>query len=140
MSLTEVQAQQAVYLQWKTAWDVLHPGFPYCFENESFKEPTETPFWARVTLRPLDSTQDTLGRPTTRQFKREAAVWVQLFGPLNQGMTGLRELVDDARGVFEGAAFGGVDPAGGMRKTTPGSDGRWYEVVVVAPVTYYETR
>jgi hypothetical protein len=142
VSLTAAQARELVYQRWKALWvDALHPGFSWFLENEAHPEPADpTTPWARVTLRDVTAEQHTLGPPGARQWRREAGIWVQLYYPLNRGMASLDGLVDDVRAVFEGVAFGGIDPAGACRVTTLGSDGRWYEVVVVAPVTYYETR
>jgi hypothetical protein len=138
--VTEAQANEAVFQQWLSVWPGLQPSVPFCFENEKFVEPT-TGAWARVTLRGLDSIQETLGKPTTRRYERMCAVWVQLFVPVNTGTELVKQLVDSARAVYEGVQFGnGVKPAGGCRTTVVGSDGKWYEVVVVAPVNYYETR
>ena len=139
MSLTLREAREAVYQRWKTQWATLHPGFTYVFENETAPEPTATT-WARVTLRHLDSVQHTLGLAGARQFRREASIWVQLYGSIDRGMSGLDDLVADCRTVFEGVSFADIDPAGAARVTELGSDGRWYEVAVVSPVTYYETR
>lgn len=139
MSLTQAQAREAVYSHWQTQWETLQPGVPYYFENEIVvPEPTTT--WARVTLRHLDSVQHTLGLAGSRQFRREASVWVQLFAPLDAGMASIDALVADVRSIFEGVNVDDIDPAGASRVQEIGSDGKWYEVVVVSPVTYYETR
>ena len=137
-SLTLSQAREAVLARWKAIWDVAHPTIPYWFENVK-TTPTTAP-WARVTMRTLNDVQQTLGAPGSRTFRREAAVWVQLFGNLAVGSLELDALVPDVRAAFEGASFGGVTGVGGARVSYPGSDGLWYEVVVVCPVTYYETR
>jgi hypothetical protein len=139
VSLTTAEAREAIYQHWKTQWDTLRPGALYYFENENVApEPTTT--WARVTVRHTDSAQHTLGVAGARQFRREAAIWVQLFVPLDQGMAALDALVSDVRTVFEGVNVDDIDPAGAARVQEVGPDGKWYEVVVVAPVTYYETR
>lgn len=145
--MTEAEAYEAVCQRWKAVWDTLHSTTstdstyaPYVFENKKLPEPTPQVPWARVTMRQLDSNQHTLGGPGRRQFQRDAAVWVQLFRPLGEGMASLAGLVDDVRAVFEGAAFDGVDPAGSPRMQTIGQDGNWYLVLVICPVTYYETR
>lgn len=140
MSITEAQAYEAVAQRWKLVWDVLHPEMLYALPNESFTEPDGATTWARVELRPLDSVQETLGKPQSRQYRRDATVWVWLYTPRNVGVRPAAALVDDVRKVFEGESYGGIDPAGAMRSELVGSDGRWYEVAAVIPVTYYETR
>lgn len=141
MSLTLNQAREAVYLQFKTNWDILHPGALYFFENLAGATPTVDAYWSRVTMRSLDDRQDTLGAPGTRQYRREAAVWVQLYGPLNVGTLELDTLAHDVRTIFEGTSFGGIDGVGAVRVTPLGNENsKWYEVAVVCPITYYETR
>lgn len=139
--MTEAEAYEAVCQRWKAVWDTLHPtDAPSCFENKKFNEPDPESSWARVTMRQLDSNQHTLGAPGSRKWQRDAAIWVQLFRPLGEGMASLASLVDDVRAVFEGVSFGGIDPAGSPRMQTVGQDGKWFLVLVICPVTYYETR
>jgi hypothetical protein len=138
--VTEAEAYEAVCQRWKSQWEILQPTVSYCFENEKFKEPPQpTDAWARVVLRPVDASQHTLGGVGQAQWLRDAAVWVHLYVPRDEGMARAAALVDSVRAVFEGRAFDGIDPAGGVRAVPVGSDGRWYEVAVISPVTYYET-
>lgn len=139
-SITESQAKEAVAQRWKSEWNAIHPDIPYCLENEKFSEPSPPSPWAKVVLRPLDSRQHTLGSVGNRTYRRESAVWVHLYGVLDDGSEALNGLVDDVRTIFEGVSFGGIDSVDGARTEIVGSDGRWYEVVVISPVTYYEHR
>lgn len=138
--MTEVEAYEAVYQRWKSEWPTLQPSVTFVFENEKFREPT-TPdaTWARVRLLPADSLQHTLGGIGQAKYLRMANVWVNLYGPRDAGLRGLAGLIDSVRKVYEGRAFSDIDPAGGTRVVPVGSDGRWYEVAVISPVTYYET-
>lgn len=139
-SLTEAEAYEAVCQRWKSEWPTLQPAVSFCFENEKFREPSPaTQPWARVRLVPVDSSQHTLGGVGQAQWMRQASVWVNLYVPRDTGTTVLASLIDSVRRVFEGKAFGGIDPAGGVRTIPVGSDGLWYEVAVISPVTYYET-
>jgi hypothetical protein len=156
--VNEVEAYEAVCQRWKEKWDELHSTdpedasyCPYVFENKKFPEPAPRHQWARVTMRSVDSQQHTLGTLGSRQFLREAMVWVQVFRPVGEGMATVRALVDDVREVFEAVKFGGIEPAGAGRMITTGpnpdggqkfspNDGHWMEVVVMFPVVYYETR
>lgn len=139
--MTEAEAVEAVYQRWKAVWDVLHASdCPYVFENKPFNEPSPPTQWARVSMRQVDSNQHTLGTLGTRQWQRDAAVWVQLYRPLGEGTASLTGLVDDVRAVFEGASFDGVFPAGSPRMQTIGTDGNWYSAAVICPIFYYEQR
>lgn len=139
-AITELEAHEAVYQRFKSQWDTLQPSVPYCFANEKFTELQDgTTSWAIVELRGTDSVQHTLGQAGSREWLRQANVWVRLFTPLNGGVGPAMALVDSVRQVFEGADYGGVHSSGGARVVPVGSDGRWYEVVVISPVTYYET-
>jgi hypothetical protein len=139
-SLTEAQALAAVAARWTSEWTLLHPTMEYVFENKKFTSPSPPSPWARVDLLPIDSRQHTLGKPQSRLFLRDAAIWVWLQVPIDTGTTVVKGLVDDVRSVFEGVSFDGIDAAGGVRWEKVGSDGLFYEVAVISPVTYYETR
>lgn len=140
-SITEAQAHEAVYQRWKSLWPTLQPTVTYCFENEKFVEPNPaTTPWAHVSLKPTDSNQHTLGAAPNRVWLRDAGVWVRLHVPLNAGVGSVTSLVGSVRSVFEGASFGGVSSVNGVRTVPVGSNGRWYEVVVISPVNYYEIR
>lgn len=148
MSLTEAQAIEAICQRWKAVWDTLHSSdpddetfCPYTFENRKALEPSaQGASWARVVFRQEDSNQHTLGVPGRRQWKREGAVWVSLYRPVLDGTSSLATLCDHVRQVFEGASFDGIDPNGSPRMQTVGADGKWFEVVMICPITYYETR
>lgn len=141
MSLTARQAETLVQTTFKTAWDVAHSGMFIARENAVKPEPeSEVDYWVRVTLRPRDRVQHTLNVPGRRQWRQQSNVWVQLYGPIGVGSGALSDLVTEVRNVFEGTAFGGIDPEGACRDEKIGPDGRWYEVVVICPVVYYEIR
>lgn len=158
-AITLAQAREAVSQQWKVQWEILHPGsatpvdltnplcVPYQLEDEYFKEPPSTRAinglpqqWCRVTLRNINSGQVTLGTRGARTYQRMALVWVQIFGPVNQGMNALDLLADQVKKIIEGESFGGITPAGGAQINEVGDDGHWYEMAVVIPVTYYELK
>lgn len=139
-SITEAEAHEAVYQRMKSVWPTLQPAVPYCRENERFAQQDGATAWAHVSLKPTDSNQHTLGAAPNRVWLRDAAVWVRLHVPLNGGVALVTSLVGSVRQVFEGVSFGGVNSVGGARSVPVGSNGRWYEVVVITPVNYYEIR
>ena len=75
--LTQNQAREAVYLQWKTEWEILHsqtvgqPTYlPYQFENLRFVEPASPQRWVRVSVRHLSSDQETIASSGNRRYQR----------------------------------------------------------------------
>lgn len=145
--LTQAQARLTVYTQWKTGWDALHPQnpvdplyVPYVFENGPFVEPISPQPWARVSLRHDRSDQETLNVPGKRLYVRPAMIWVQFFGPNLKGLGGLDVYCDEAKSFLEGVSFGGIESSGGADVQEIGDDGRWYEVVLVIPITYYSMK
>lgn len=145
--LTQNQAREAVYLQWKTEWEALHsqtPGaatyFPYQFENLRFVEPAPPQKWARVSLRHAPSDQETIAPPGNRRYIRNAYIWVQFFGGIGQGMRDFDTAIQEAKDILEGVNYGGIHASGPADPQEIGEDGRWYEVVLVIPITYYEKK
>lgn len=152
--MNQAEARVAVCDRWIAQWVLSHSAdptnatyVPYCFEQEKFVEPdawrpngTDPQLWARVTLRHTASPQETLGPPTGRRFQREAMIWVQFFGPLNCGLAAFDAVCQEAKTILEGVAYGGIQPMGGAETRELGSDGRWFQVAVVVPITYYETK
>lgn len=145
-SLTDAEAVEAVYTQWKSVWESLHDPtdsndttyVPYTYENRLFEEPPLDVSWAHISVKQIESNQDVIGSPSSREFRRDAQVWVRLHLPLTGGVAKANALVDDVRTVFEGKRFGGVSGIGGVRQQSLGSNGRFYEVVAIAPIMYYE--
>src|SRR5438552_3137104 len=120
--MTEQEATEAVLQHWKLRWDVLHPpndpspnGCPWTRENKKFSPTIGLP-WARVTLRPTDANQHTLGARGARKYRRDANIWVQLYVPLDEGTSRLNTLIDHVRQVFEGESIAtGMDPINAAR-------------------------
>ena len=138
--LTQAQARAVLYTHWDANWPILQPNVPYQKENLKFSEPSPPTKWARVSLRHLRSEQDTMGVIGQRIYERPANIWCQFFGPVHSGNAGLDALCDSAKSFLEGVSFGGIVPAGAADPQEIGEDGRWYEVVLIIPVTYYERK
>lgn len=142
--MTEAEAREAVCQRWKDVWDTLHPApggtCPYTFENKKDLEPDPRTSWARVEMTQADSNQHSLGAPGQRTWRREALVMVHLFRPLDDGTNALSTLCDEVRAVYEGVTFYGVQPNGSPRMQTVGSDGNWYQITMICPIQYFETR
>jgi Bacteriophage related domain of unknown function len=141
-------AREAILSRWITQWvDGSSPRTPYSFENEKTAPPdavaaaafgTDTGSWVRLTMRSVNSEQETLGPVGSRKFTRYGNIHIQVFVPVDRGTADSDTLVGLARTVFEGARFNGVCCYAGSPKEV-GPDGRWYQVNVTIPFTYYET-
>ena len=135
-------ARDAVEAKWITDWATTTP---YCFDNENFDPPAlgtvtaqnlYSACWCRLVVRNRFSTKETLG--AAPRFERWAAIMIQVFVPVDTGRTDSDTLAQTARAVFEGLSFSGVKcHPGNVREA--GVDGRWYQVNVEIPFTYYET-
>lgn len=105
--MTEIEALEAIYLRWAEGWAALHPSAqsdpnyaPYCFRGEVFSRDQlgVLGVWARVDVRHSTRDQTTMGTIASEEV--DGNVFVQLFGPLDQGAGTLARLADDARTVL----------------------------------------
>jgi len=145
---TLLAARSAILSRWTVQWvDGASPLTPYTFENERSAPPEavaqaafgmDTGSWVRLTVRNTVSQQETLGAVGFRKFERKGDIHLQIFVPVDRGTADADTLAMQARAVFEGARFSGVVCYAGLSKEV-GPDGRWYQVNVVIPFTYYET-
>lgn len=133
---TTAAAREAVYGRFVTNWEAEWPDVPYVFDNEAANAEDT---WVRVSVRHLTSTQDTLGVPTARRWRRRALAFVQIFTPVNAGAGGADDYAETVRSTFEGTSFSGLDcEATLIREGRP--DGRWWLTLAETPFSYYETR
>ena len=91
-------------------------------------------------MRHLKSMQETIAPAGNRRYERPAQVWVQVFGPLGAGIGDLDDLIQEAKTILEGKNYNGIHASGAADPQEAGEDGRWYEVVLIVPVTYYEKK
>lgn len=135
--MTPNEAREAIYQRWAAQWGTTSP---FVFDNE-----TNTTLdagivaWARVSARNNGGGQETLGPTGHRGYLRRGSVFVQIFTPLNRGMKDSAVLAHQARAIFEGVSFSGIDFNNGQVREV-GPDGKWYMTVVEAAFEYYETK
>ena len=137
--MTEAQAIETLWQTWKAGWAIKHPEIDSFFENEGAAAETT---YARISVRHTTGAQTSIGPPGSRRFERRGNLMVQLFAPTDQGRGYISGLADDVRSIFEGGSFGSGDPVrcyGGRTQEVP-TDGNWYMVVVVIPISYFERR
>lgn len=108
------------------------------FDNEEFNTPAAGS-WVRLTVRTGPRLQDTLGKAGNRRFRTSASVFVQVYTEANTGVKIGDNLAEEARDIFEGISFSGLDfNAGDIRETPP--DGRWYQHIVEIPFDFDEIK
>lgn len=134
------EARDAVYERFLAQFPGLAPGVPYTFENEAFDPPGNPPApWVRITVRNTESTQDCLGPPGQRRFKRDALLFAQVFIPGDRGTKDSDTLVAVLRGIFEAVSFDGLDFRAVSSRET-GTENGWHQTLVEGPFDYEETK
>lgn len=137
-------ARDAIEARWITSWATTTH---YTFENEKSVPPEavaasafalDVGAWCRVVVRNTVSAQETLGPVGARKFERQGDIMIQVFVPVDMGTAHADTLAMAARAVFEGTKFSGVSCYAGLVREI-GPDGRWFQVNVTIPFTYYET-
>jgi len=104
--VTVVDAREAIYSRWSTQW--VSSGAArtaFTFENDAFSEPDHDDYWARVTVLGLGGGQVSLGPTSGRKYRRLGSVIVQIFSPVDSGMTTSGGHAEAALDIFEGASF-----------------------------------
>lgn len=121
------EAREACYLRFTTLFTGVAAA-RIAFDNEEFDEPLDGN-WVRLVVRSFVRAQDTLGKAGNRKFRSTASVLLQVYALTNTGVKQLDLLAEEAKNVFEGVSFSGLDfLAGDIRETGP--DGKWNQYVV----------
>jgi hypothetical protein len=104
------------------------------WDNVAFTPPTGTP-WVRVSIRPSDAYQASIGTTGARTFRDEGLIFIGVFVPENEGEGEAWTLAESAADIFRGVTAAGVvysGPAGDApRVEVLGPDGSgWFQVQV----------
>lgn len=146
--MTEREAIEAIYQQWQSGWEAIHPNIvgdparvPYTFMREDFSADSLGVLgtWARVSVAHTTAAQITFGNVGTRKFERRGNVFVQLFAPVGQGVGLLATLAGDARKVLEGKRLGELNLNAARTEEIP-DESTWASVTIIVPFRYGETR
>jgi hypothetical protein len=101
------QARAAVYKRFLDEWaDGDEPLTSFCFDNEVLDGENLT--WARCSVRSMQNTQETLGAPGNRKFKRRALARVEVYTEPGSGLRAADELIQVAVAMFEGRSLLGT--------------------------------
>lgn len=124
-------ARESLYQAFVDGWQ---DETPYVCENEDPGQ--QDAAWVRFSVRHGEANQETLGATGNRRFRRQGAVFVQIFTSINTGLERADELAVKARDIFEGKTIDGIHFYG-VSTTELGPDDQWNQVTVEAPFTYY---
>lgn len=147
--MTEEEAITAICQQWKDGWEALHPRDADTYQNVA-DDPLYVPWtlqdeiydvadlgalgvWARVTIQHTTREQTTQGRPS--QDECTGNVFVQLFGPQNEGVGKLVRLAEHVRAAIAKKDLNGLQLYSGRSQEMP-TDGKWALRMVVVPFRY----
>lgn len=134
---TMAQAREAIYQRFVNEWGST---LVYTFDNEDFNPP-DNASWARVAVRHLASTQETLGASGNRKFARRGSVFVQIFTLQDTGTANVDTLATKVREMFEGRDIAGTNIRFyDVIVQETGPSGKWYQTTVEAQFEYDETR
>lgn len=143
--------RELVSATFSAGWPVVAPGVPFGLENEGATlPPTDSEFFALLTITPTTSEQMTHGRPGNRKVRRNVWIQVKIWGPADTGTRTVAALGDAAQGLLEMVALpspiAGDDPVttqaslGSRRGAADGIDGRWLITLTRIPGWYMETK
>jgi len=86
-----------------------YAGYPVRYPNESTETPADgSPFWV-VQYPVANEEQITIGAPTANVFRETGAIRLVLQIPRGQDVVPYVTIVDQARALFRGAQFSGVN-------------------------------
>jgi len=136
---TIITAREAIYDHFLTNYVAL-PSARIDADNEDFTPPTEQS-WARLSVRHLGSVQESLGGVGFRKFDRFGSCFVQIFIPLNDGVSEADTLAQAVITLLEGTSLSGNT----IRFTNSqirelGVENGWYVLVVETFFSYTETK
>lgn len=140
--MTALEAEDEVFAIFKTIWD--ETGFEARYPDVPGKKPaTEESVdqpWARPTMNHVDGGQSSLaGEVGTRRFTDLAVFTVQVFAPIGDGKTKLRELAQLVKDGLRDARPTGVWLRNPRMRDTQG-DGAFNQMNVIVDVSYDDVR
>lgn len=139
---TIAEARQAVYDRFEALW--IFSGSartPFVFANEPSKLDSGSVSWARVSVRETGGGLDALGAPGARKYRRAASTFVQIYTEAGSGgEQAASDLSHEARTIFEGESFSGLDFNDGQVREIANDDGRWKQTNVEIEFFYDEVK
>jgi hypothetical protein len=140
MSLTYLQAVDAMQAKMKTAWDLTtHPLFYQNVAGGARALPEPIGPWARMFIEHLQGFQATLGGPNFRRFRRRGNIIVQIFVPSGEGLSEAYTLGKVVTDAFEGQDVSGIWFRN-AKINEIGPDGNFFMITATVDFEYDEIR
>lgn len=135
---TLTEARNAIYNRFIGQWGSTTQ---FTFDNEAFdtNDIAVDESYIRVVVRTSVGPQQTLGPVNSRIFRRTAQIIMQVFTPTDVGTASADSLGQQARAVFEGASFDGIDCFNAIVNEI-GPDGAYYQMNVTVDFRYDEIK
>jgi hypothetical protein len=125
-------AHAAIRTRMETEWS----GTPVQMPKVKFDVPNTA--WVRLNIDPSGAEWASMGDPGNNVERNLGQVTIQIFAPSGEGEGEALELSDNARAIFRSWR----DAATGLRFEVPpyarniGTQGKWYQINVVAPFKF----
>lgn len=108
-------------------------------DNGEFIEPESDP-WVRVVSRGQEGGQSSFGKKGNRKYERKGIFFVQVFTPVNTGLSESDRLAQLAIDILEGERLSGQVWTGNSVNREVGAQGKWYATNVETEFTYEEIK
>ena len=133
---TPLEAARSIYDRFITGWGTTTD---ITFENENFSASKDSD-WVRLSVGADVGGQETLGPVGRRQYRRTGIIFIEIFTPEDIGVTRSRQLIQQARNLFEGVSDPEILFFDGNWRRRPGDESGYYSVVLEIEFTYFETK
>ena len=133
---TITEAKQSIYNTFIAGWGTTTP---IILDGENADPPPSLPY-VQIMVRHFTGVQDTLGGVGNRKFKRDGAIMVQIYGPLDEGSQTTDNLAITAIGILEGKTLADNVFTFASTPTEIGPTDDGYLTTVTTPFFYRETK
>lgn len=133
---TITEAKQSIYNTFITDWGTTTP---VILDGENADPPPSLPY-VHVLVRHFTGVQDTLGGVGNRKFKRDGAIMVQIYGPLDEGSQTTDNLAITVISILEGKTLTDNVFTFASTPNEIGPTDNGYLTTVTTPFFYQETK
>lgn len=138
MASTYDEAREALSGLAVTSWNTVTSNAPLFFDNLNAERPKKPTHFGRLHIRHFASSIASLGG-TTKRWRRNGRMYVQVFDPVGTGMNKLDETAEGLVIAFENAGGIGNVWFRGVSAREIGSDGDYRQVNVEVDFTWDRT-
>lgn len=134
--MTPNQAREAILTAFIAAWG---SETPFAFDNEDFNPPSDSS-WVRLSVREVESEQETLGPVGARRYRRNGVAELAVHALPDRGAQRSDELVKIFRDSFEGVTLASGVYFTDCQVQEVGIEGAYYRVNALAVFWFSETK